>query len=69
MRVVVLECCVGIAIVLFLIMMTAIARHRARGLGTQSLGSTVAEYVWAVIPWLMGVGAAIPAARLIFANG
>jgi heme/copper-type cytochrome/quinol oxidase subunit 2 len=61
--------CGSIALLVFLTMLRAIARHRARLFPDRAYGPTaVAEYVWAAIPWLMIVACALPAVRLIVAG-
>jgi heme/copper-type cytochrome/quinol oxidase subunit 2 len=61
--------CGSIALLVFLTMLGAIARHRARLCPDRAYGATaVAEYAWAAVPWLMIVACALPAARLIVAG-
>jgi len=61
--------CGSIALLVFLAMLGAIARHRARLCINRAYGATaVAEYVWAAIPWLMIVACAVPAVRLLVAG-
>ena len=66
MRLIVLEVCAGIVALLFVVMLVATASHRARlRAGGEYPASALAEYLWAVIPWLIVAAAAFPAARLI----
>jgi heme/copper-type cytochrome/quinol oxidase subunit 2 len=61
--------CGAIALLVFLTMFGAIARHRARRCPERAYGATaVAEYVWAAVPWLMMLACALPAVRLIVAG-
>jgi len=64
-RVAVLEVCVGIAALLFLASMGAVARHRAqrRPEGAQH-SAALPEYVWAVVPWVLLAGAAFPSVSM-----
>ena len=68
MRLLVLECCLGMAALLFVIMMGAIASHRAWRPELNRSGSAWSEYLWCAIPWIMGTLAAVPAVRLIVSN-
>jgi heme/copper-type cytochrome/quinol oxidase subunit 2 len=65
-RLIILEVCAGITALLFLVMLAGIARHRAqrRSEGANNVAAT-AEYVWAVVPWVMLTAGALPAVRLI----
>ena len=68
-RLIALFTCGSIALLVFLAMLSSIARHRARLCPDRAYGATaVAEYVWAAIPWLMIVACALPAVRLIVAG-
>jgi len=50
-------------------MMLALARARAEAGGPPAFhSSAVSEYLWAVIPWLLIIACAIPAARRILAD-
>jgi heme/copper-type cytochrome/quinol oxidase subunit 2 len=66
MRLIVLDICIGIAGLVFLTSLGAIARHRLRqrAEGAQH-GAALTEYLWALIPWLMVIASALPAVRLI----
>lgn len=61
MRRIVVEICAGIAVLLFLTSLTAMVGHHVK--------HTVAlkEYLWAVVPWVMVLAAALPAVRPILA--
>ena len=69
MRLIALQVCAGIAALLFITALVAIAAHRARHRcdGTDH-ATALAEYVSAVVPWIMVVAAALPAVRLIVAE-
>ena len=68
MRIAALAVC-GIAALVFLSMLGAIARHRARACLNRDYAATaVSEYVWATVPWLMIIACALPAIRLIAAG-
>ena len=66
MRLILLEICAGITALLFLVMLTEIARHRAqrRSEGANS-PTAMSEYLWAVVPWVILTVCALPAVRLI----
>jgi heme/copper-type cytochrome/quinol oxidase subunit 2 len=68
-RLILLEVCAGITALVFLVMLTGIARHRAqrRSEGTNNVPA-MSEYLWAVIPWVMLTACALPAVRLIVAG-
>jgi heme/copper-type cytochrome/quinol oxidase subunit 2 len=59
-----------IAVLVLVFMFSAIARHRAqpRPHGPHYTAA-LAEYVWAAVPWLILVGGALPAVRMIVAAG
>lgn len=69
MRLIVLAFCGGIAVLVFATMLLAVARHREQ---SPSRGDAQtrsrAEYVWALIPWLILTLSALPAVRLILAE-
>ena len=68
MRLIVLEVCAGIVALLFVVMLVATASHRARvRAGGEYPVPALAEYLWAVVPWVIVAGSAFPAARLIVA--
>jgi heme/copper-type cytochrome/quinol oxidase subunit 2 len=65
-RLILLEVCVGITALLFLVMLAAIARHRAQGRSEGANNtSAMSDYLWAVVPWVMLTVCALPAVRLI----
>jgi len=68
MRLIVLECCLGIAALVFVFMMGAIAWHRAWRPELNWSGSAWCEYLWCAVPWIMATVAAAPAVRLIVSN-
>ena len=68
MRLIVLEVCAGIVALLFLLTLAATALHRARvRAGGVYPASALAEYLWALVPWVILAAAALPAVRLIVA--
>jgi hypothetical protein len=70
MRLVALEVCAGIGALVFLTMLVATALHRtARGAESTYRCAALAEYVWAVVPWLMMAACVLPAVRRIVAGG
>ena len=69
MRLIALEACGGIAALLSLIMIGAVARHRAQRRSEERQHITAwSDYGWAVLPWVMIVGAALPAVKVIMAG-
>jgi heme/copper-type cytochrome/quinol oxidase subunit 2 len=65
-RLILLQVCVGITALLFLVMLAGIARHRARRRSEGANNSTaMSEYLWAVVPWVILTACALPAVRLI----
>ena len=68
MRLIALTICGSIALLVFLMMLVTIARHRARHHSRERRSAALAEYLWAIIPWLMIFSCAIPAARQIVAS-
>jgi heme/copper-type cytochrome/quinol oxidase subunit 2 len=66
MRLILLEFCVAITALLFLVMLAGVARHRGqrRSEGTNN-GTAISEYLWAVVPWVILTACALPAVRLI----
>jgi heme/copper-type cytochrome/quinol oxidase subunit 2 len=71
MRLIVLTICGSVAVLVFLAMLAAIARYRKQSLsGTSQTNrfAALAEYLWAMIPWLMMVSCAIPAVRQVIAS-
>ena len=61
MRLFVLQGCVGIAALVFLAMLSAIARHRLQAPQRMHQSPALAEYLWATIPWVIIVACATPA--------
>ncbi len=68
MRLIALQICGGIALLVFLAMLGAIARHRLRNGPLTKRSPALAEYLWAIIPWLMIIAGALPAVRQIVAG-
>ena len=66
MRLILLQVCAAGTALLFLVMLTEIARYRAqhRGEGTGN-APAMSEYLWAVVPWAILTVCALPAVRLI----
>ena len=61
--------CAAALTTLFAGMMLAVARRRAAAGGPPAIhASAAADYLWAVIPWLMISVCLIPAARRILAG-
>ncbi len=70
MRLIVLEVCAGVAVLVFLAMLVATAMHRsARGAEDPHHCAPLAEYLWTTVPWLMMVACVLPAVRRIVAGG
>jgi heme/copper-type cytochrome/quinol oxidase subunit 2 len=70
MRCTLLLCLALIAVLVFVSMLHAIARHRAAGGADESWRtSALSEYLWATVPWLMMGACAFPAVRRILALG
>ena len=66
MRLILLEVCAGIIAFIFLVMLAAIARHRAQRRSKGANNATaMSEYLWAVVPWVILTACALPAVRLI----
>jgi len=65
MRLVVLQFCGAIAVLVFLAMLAAIARHRGQCGSQSDQPGALTEYLWATIPWLMIISCAIPAVDLV----
>jgi hypothetical protein len=69
MRLMVLEGCAAIAVILFLATLATTALHRAQRRSEEVYRmSALAEYLWMVVPWAMITACAYPAARLIVAG-
>jgi heme/copper-type cytochrome/quinol oxidase subunit 2 len=65
-RLILLEVCAGIIAFIFLVMLAAIARHRAQRRAEGANNATaMSEYLWAVVPWVILTACALPAVRLI----
>jgi len=65
-RLILLKVCIGISVFLFLVMLAGIARHRAQRRSEGANHATaMSEYLWAVVPWVILTGCALPAVRLI----
>ena len=70
MRRMLLICLALIAVLVFVSMLRAIARHRSASGSDQSWRtSALSEYVWATVPWLMMGACVFPAVRRILALG
>jgi heme/copper-type cytochrome/quinol oxidase subunit 2 len=70
MRLVALEVLAAVVALVFLALMVATALHRsARAAQALPQGSALAEYLWALVPWLMMAACVIPAVRRIVAAG
>jgi heme/copper-type cytochrome/quinol oxidase subunit 2 len=66
MRVILLEACMATAALVFVAMMCAIAWHRAkRRPSDEYRGEALSEYAWAVFPWILIAGSALPGVRLV----
>ena len=63
-----LKICGSIALLVFLMMLATIARHRVPGRSQERRSAAVAYYLWATIPWLMILSCAIPAVWQITAS-
>ena len=69
MRLLILRVCFITAAVVFVTTLAATASHRSlRGPDREYGGATVREYLWALVPWVMMAGCAVPAVRLILAR-
>jgi heme/copper-type cytochrome/quinol oxidase subunit 2 len=65
-RLILLDFCVGITALLFLVTLAEIARHRAQRRSEGANNATaMSEYLWAVVPWVIITACALPAVRLI----
>jgi heme/copper-type cytochrome/quinol oxidase subunit 2 len=70
MRLMVLETLAAVAGLAFLVMLRAIALHRAAPSADASLqGSALSEYLWILVPWLMMAVCVLPSVRRIVALG
>jgi len=63
-----LEICTSVVVLLFLTSLAAMAMHHARRrIQGAAPAVSVAEYLWAAVPWVMVVAAAFPAVWPILA--
>ena len=70
MRRMLLNCLALIAVLVFVSMLRAIARHRSEcGPEVSWRTSALSEYVWVTVPWLMMAACVFPAVRRILALG
>jgi heme/copper-type cytochrome/quinol oxidase subunit 2 len=70
MRVIALEVLATIAALTFLGALVAIAVHRsAHGPQDPWRSSALAEYLWAMVPWLIVAACVFPSVRRIVASG
>jgi len=70
MRIVILEILAVVALLTFLSMLGSIAKHRAAARADDPWrDSALAEYLWAMVPWLMTAACLVPAVRRIIASG
>lgn len=66
MRLIVLQACIAVAVVLFMVTLSATVVHRARrGPGDARRNTLLSEYIWALIPWAIMVTAAFPAVKMM----
>jgi heme/copper-type cytochrome/quinol oxidase subunit 2 len=67
-RLIVLEVCIGMAALVFVLAMLAMARDRARRRAAgERPGVALIEYAWATTPWIMVAAAALPAVKMVMA--
>jgi heme/copper-type cytochrome/quinol oxidase subunit 2 len=70
MRTIALEILAFIAASVFMVMMVAVARHRlTRSPQATCQSSALAEYLFALVPWLIMAASALPSLRRIAAGG
>ena len=70
MRTIALEVFAIIAAAVFVIMMIAVMRHRSSDPAqTARQSSALAEYLFALVPWLIMAASALPSLRRIAAGG
>ena len=70
MRLIALEVFAAIAVLTFLGTLVSIAVHRsAHGPQDPWRHSALAEYLWAMVPWLMVAACVLPSVRRIVASG
>jgi heme/copper-type cytochrome/quinol oxidase subunit 2 len=66
----ILNLCLTVTSVIFVVMLVNVwVSHRSRRLAEASAGSLVTELIWSVIPWVIVVAAAAPAALEIMRHG
>jgi heme/copper-type cytochrome/quinol oxidase subunit 2 len=68
MRLILLQCCVAVAVLVLVVLFGTLARHRAARRSNTGQRAPLSEYAWAAIPWLMMAGSALPAIRLMMAS-
>jgi len=67
-RLIILDACIGIAAMLFVVTMVAVARDRSRRRAEgDRVMAAIAEYSWSITPWVMVAAAAFPAVRMVAA--
>jgi heme/copper-type cytochrome/quinol oxidase subunit 2 len=70
MRLIALEILAVVAVLVFLTTMVVTVMHRsARASEDSYQTSPLAEYLWAVVPWLIVAACVFPAVRQIIAEG
>jgi hypothetical protein len=69
MRTIALEVFAIIAAAVFVIMMIAVMRHRSSDPAQTARGSALAEYLFALVPWLIMAASALRSLRRIAAGG
>jgi heme/copper-type cytochrome/quinol oxidase subunit 2 len=70
MRTIALQVFAIVAAAVFVVMMIAVVRHRSSGTAeTSRQSSALAEYLFALIPWLIMAASALPSLRRIAAGG
>jgi heme/copper-type cytochrome/quinol oxidase subunit 2 len=70
MRLIALQVLAVVAALVFLTMMVVTGLHRsARGSEDPYQNSPLAEYLWAVVPWLIVAACVFPTVRRIVAGG
>ena len=69
MRTIALDVFAIIAAAVFVIMMIAVMRHRSSDPAQTARGSALAEYLFALVPWLIMGASVLPSLRRIVAGG
>jgi heme/copper-type cytochrome/quinol oxidase subunit 2 len=70
MQTIALESFTLVAVSVFVVMMVAMVRCRvARGPENPYISSAAAEYLFALVPWLILIAGALPSVRKIMAQG